>query len=673
MYKELIKHYRMGFIWLLLLYPQLGFSETLKNPSQTWSDYLSPIENSAINTSSNLNLIHSENQLTNQALNKSKKNRDMLKAILKNKYSSDMIIQTLVLVDKSELQLVDHGVGKATELMHKIGQDSTSLISNLSIKKNNTVAFISFTASPDGKIAIIFSEKEGSIDDYRLFVINLSNGQLISSDYVANGNQIIWTGPEKFSFKNVDDYSLTIEVDIQNSFAKKTYANTNFAGAYPVLLKCQNNIQTVVIADKQTVTLEGIGCYNWSNSVQRKADKIVLITRGDNPQLLRFTINPEDQSVSATKIFEWHGILQSAQFIDDHYFIASSWGVDQKLYVLDIDGKLVQELTIPSFVSIKQIKSKTAGKSITLILESQILTDQPFEYDYSNNSWDKNPTPENMLQKDGNQYVSEVILIPTRDGTIVPTRLAHLKNLALTPNVPSLIYVYGGFKIPGKLYPQYDYFVRELFIKKGGLYVTPAIRGGNEFGDSWHNNASVFKKMNTYYDLIDVTNYLIENKWTSPEKVITTGTSNGGLTVSAAAFISPQSFGLVIPVSGVYDVLAINRLDPSFAEGWWPDYGNPNITEERDYIKNYSPLEQDMPTNMPSMLFINGLNDSRVNSLHSIKMLTKIRSTAPESTNIHALFMKNAGHWIASQQYEDYIAVRENQIVWEFIYQQLGW
>jgi prolyl oligopeptidase PreP (S9A serine peptidase family) len=464
-----------------------------------------------------------------------------------------------------------------------------------------------------------------------------------------------------------------------HQFLKTEYPKTVFSGNFPVLMKCEieNNIQKAIINGSQEVILKGLTCDNWQARARHRTNEISVITKGDHLQLLKYSLKPGDTVADPIKIFETDGVLKEAQFLDNHYFFETRWGGEQKLYVLDVAGTLMQTIAVPSFVSFTKIESKMPGSSINVTMESPIVMDQVFEYNYVDGKWVTPVTEALMLQKNKLVYTSEVRMVPARDGVQIPVRITKLASTQLIPATPVLMDVYGGFDKAGKIYPRFNGTIRNLFLSKGGVYMAPAIRGGDEFGETWYKAAAGLNKMVSLNDVIDVANYFISQKWTSADKLVTTGTSNGGFTVAAAAFLSPKSFGLVVPVSGVYDLLGINRLDPRFAKGWWTDYGNPDDPQMKDAIKKYSPLEIEMDLGQPSLphfLFVNGLNDSRVNSLHSIKMIEKLRlSVVDTPEKINALFIKNAGHWIASDIYQDFIALRENAIVWDAIYRQVGW
>lgn len=649
------------------------FAQQLPSDQKTWSDQLSNVEN---DPAGNNSLVHSENHLTNQLFNQSK-NKNIINAMLAERLGQEVIIQKKLLSDKSEIILIDHGLGKSIDFIQKSNGVEKTLLSNLDIKKNNSVSFISFSISPDEKTAIVFAEKNGSIDDYQLYVLDLVKSQTISSDLVAKVNSVSWTMPNKFSFTDPNNRNKQIEVDILNNFSKTEYLGVKFFGHYPILMKCDSKIQKAILNGTQEVVLNGLNCNNWSTLAQKKLNEITVITdvASDHHEVMQYLINPEDKVIEPNKIFEFDGVLQQAQFIDNHYFLQTSWGADQRLIILDEKGTLLQTVLVPQFASISAIQPKNLGVSVNISLETVVTSGEVYELNYLEGKWLTPVTADKLLKKINMQYISEVVMVQARDGVQIPLRLTRLASTKLETNTPFLIEVYGGFGKPSKIYPQFNSQVRNLFLNKGGVYATPAIRGGGDYGDNWYKSAAGLNKMVSLNDIIDTTNFLIQSKWTSKDKVIITGTSNGGFSVTAAALLSPESFGLVIPISGVYDILGINRLDSRFARGWWNDYGNPDLPAFAAAIQKFSPLEINLPSleNLPNFLFVNGLNDSRVNPLHSLKMVKKIRLNLGNTDKVHALFLKNAGHWIASQAYEDFIALRENSIMWDYVYRQLGW
>jgi hypothetical protein len=347
-------------IFSQLLFGMNSVAQDIQTDKKTWSDQLINVESGP---TGNNDLVHSENHLTNQIFNQSK-NKTIINAMLAEHLDAETVIQKQTLLDKSEMRLIDHGLGKSIDLIQKSNGNTKTLLSNLDIKKNNSVAFISFSISPDEKTAVVFSEENGSIDDFTLYVIDLSKAQTISSDLIAKGNSIVWTSPIKFSFTDPVNRNKQIEVDVLNNFTKTEYLGVKFFGNYPILMKCEKNIQTAILSGTQEVVLNGLNCNNWTTRARHKLSEITVITNGQNDhhELLQYLINPEDKTIDPQKLFEFDGVLQQAQFLDNHYFIQSSWGADQKLLVLDDLGNPIQTVLVPSFASVKLLQTKTPDR-----------------------------------------------------------------------------------------------------------------------------------------------------------------------------------------------------------------------------------------------------------------------------------------------------------------------
>ena len=244
---------------------------------------------------------------------------------------------------------------------------------------------------------------------------------------------------------------------------------------------------------------------------------------------------------------------------------------------------------------------------------------------------------------------------------------------AMNENTPVFFKYYGGYDAPGYFYPGFDFNVRELFLNHGGVLATPIIRGGNEFGESWHAQAVQQYRAVSANDLIDIARYLSAQKIGSAKTLIASGTSAGGFLTLAAGLLSPKDFGLLIPISPPTDVLAKVRLDARFG-GQIREYGSPTIDLIRTAMLTYSPLELsvDLQT-MPQIFLFAGLNDSRVNPLHSVKFAAKMRALGIPTEKFNAEFIKNSGHWLADYKYQDLIGWRTTSDFWIRIYDYLGW
>src|SRR5690606_18113910 len=171
------------------------------------------------------------------------------------------------------------------------------------------------------------------------------------------------------------------------------------------------------------------------------------------------------------------------------------------------------------------------------------------------------------------------------DGTKIPMFIVHKKDLKLNGDNPVFLYGYGGFNI--SLKPYFSVY-RLVFIHHfNGIFAMPNIRGGDEFGEKWHEDGILDKKQNGFDDFIAAADYLIENQYSRPEKITIAGGSNGGLLVAACANQHPEKFGAVICMVGVLDMLRYHKF--TIGACWATDYGRSDNEDEFKYLIKYSP------------------------------------------------------------------------------------
>ena len=159
-------------------------------------------------------------------------------------------------------------------------------------------------------------------------------------------------------------------------------------------------------------------------------------------------------------------------------------------------------------------------------------------------------TPE--IDFDANDFESKQVFYSSKDGTKVPMMITYRKGLELTGDTPTILYGYGGFNI--SLTPSFS-ITNAVWLMQGGIYAVPNLRGGGEYGKEWHDAGTQMKKQNVFDDFIAAAEYLIENKYTSPEYLAIRGGSNGGLLVGACMTQRPELFKVALPAVGVLDML----------------------------------------------------------------------------------------------------------------------
>ena len=280
------------------------------------------------------------------------------------------------------------------------------------------------------------------------------------------------------------------------------------------------------------------------------------------------------------------------------------------------------------------------------------------------------PYREPKLQFDPALYQTEQIFYTSKDGTRVPMFLSYKKGLTLNGINPALLYGYGGFGV--SLQPEFS-SANLLWMEMGGLYAQPSLRGGGEYGESWHLAGTKLKKQNVFDDFIAAAEWLIENGYTSPKQLAISGASNGGLLVAACEVQRPELFGAVLPSVGVLDMLRFDKFTIGWA--WKTDYGSPGEdVEEFQAIYRYSPLHQLKPgTAYPPTLITTADHDDRVFPAHSFKFAAALQAAQSGSNPILIRVETRAGHGagtplskrieLAIDQYAFLLAVLEHAVL----------
>lgn len=223
---------------------------------------------------------------------------------------------------------------------------------------------------------------------------------------------------------------------------------------------------------------------------------------------------------------------------------------------------------------------------------------------------------------DASNYKVEQFKATSSDGTKVPYFVISAKNTRLDGKNPTLISAYGGFQVSRR--PFYSGTVGAIWLENGGVYVLANIRGGGEYGPKWHQAGLKEKRQNIFDDLYAVSEDLIERKITSPRHLGVSGGSNGGLLVGVAFTQRPDLYNAIVCAVPLLDMKRYNKL--LAGASWMGEYGNPDIPEEWDYIRKYSPYHNLKPgMKYPKVYFYTSTRDDRVHPGHARKMAAKMK------------------------------------------------
>tara|TARA_Y100000815_G_scaffold149549_1_gene135334 strand:- start:25485 stop:27641 length:2157 start_codon:yes stop_codon:yes gene_type:complete len=305
----------------------------------------------------------------------------------------------------------------------------------------------------------------------------------------------------------------------------------------------------------------------------------------------------------------------------------------------DTKGKLVRDIKLPGIGSAGGFGGKKEAKVLYYSFTNYISPGTIYSYDPKTGKSDVYQKPK--VDFNTENYVSKQVFYTSKDGTKVPMIITHRKDLVLDGTNPTILYGYGGFNI--SLTPSFS-IANAVWMENGGIYAVPNLRGGGEYGKKWHDAGTKMQKQNVFDDFIAAAEYLIQNKYTSPDYLAVSGGSNGGLLVGATMTQRPDLMKVALPAVGVLDMLRYHTF--TAGAGWAYDYGTAEDSKEMfDYLKGYSPVHNvKKGTEYPATMIITGDHDDRVVPAHSFKFAATLQDNQAGDNPVLIRIGVNAGH-----------------------------
>lgn len=247
----------------------------------------------------------------------------------------------------------------------------------------------------------------------------------------------------------------------------------------------------------------------------------------------------------------------------------------------------------------------------------------------------------------------------SRDGTRVPYFLLTPKGLVKTGSSPAVVTGYGGFNIA--YMPAYSPSILH-WVEEGGIYVVSNLRGGSEFGETWHQAGMLDRKQNVFDDFAAVIEDLQHQGWTDPDHTVITGRSNGGLLVGALLTQRPELMKGVVCGVPLLDMIRYPYFQ--IADLWTHEYGSPDKAADFEWLLKYSPYHNVRPTiDYPATLFFTSSEDSRVDPLHARKMTALLQNLPGQTHPIYLRIESQAGHGVG-KTVEQWVT--EEADIWTF-------
>ncbi|MDR3109207.1 MAG: prolyl oligopeptidase family serine peptidase [Planctomycetaceae bacterium] len=360
---------------------------------------------------------------------------------------------------------------------------------------------------------------------------------------------------------------------------------------------------------------------------------------------------------------EADSLLRGVQYIGGKFVITYLKDAASDAYVYSMDGKRIREIKLPTlgvcgFSGEKDeptyYQSFTSFTYPTVIYKCDIETGESKEFFPS------------ALNIDQDAFVTERVWYTNSDGKKVPIFLTYKKGLKKDGCNPVLLYGYGGFNI--SMTPTFS-AVRLPFIESGGVFAVAVLRGGGEYGETWHKDGTKLVKKNVFDDFAAAAEFLIADKYTSSKKIAIQGGSNGGLLVGASVTRRPDLFRAAVAAVGVMDMLRYHKFTIGWA--WATDYGTSEDDREMfEYLYSYSPLHNiKSGIDYPAILVTTSDHDDRVVPAHSFKFAATMQEKTTSQNPAYIRIETKAGHGAGKPISK---VIDESTDVWAFIMEQLG-
>ena len=334
-----------------------------------------------------------------------------------------------------------------------------------------------------------------------------------------------------------------------------------------------------------------------------------------------------------------------------------------KVYQYDKTGKEVREIQLPGLGTAYGFSTFKEEKDLHYVFTSYVNPSTIYKLDIATG----NTTifKESKVQFKPEDYESKQVFYNSKDGTKIPMIITYKKGLELNGNNPCLLYGYGGFSV--SLSPYFS-TSNIILLENGGIYAVPNIRGGGEYGEDWHQQGIKLKKQNVFDDFMAAAQYLVDNKYTSKERLAIEGGSNGGLLVGACITQKPDMCKVAFPAVGVMDMLRYHKF--TAGAGWAYDYGTADDSKEMfDYLYHYSPLHNLKETSYPATMVTTADHDDRVVPAHSFKFGTTMQEKNSGPNPVLMRIETKAGHG-AGQSTNQIIEQQTDK--WSFMFYNMG-
>jgi prolyl oligopeptidase len=356
--------------------------------------------------------------------------------------------------------------------------------------------------------------------------------------------------------------------------------------------------------------------------------------------------------------------LQGASAIAHRFVLQYLHDAHSLVKVYALDGRFIRDVPLPGLGTASGFPGTITDRTTFFAYSGYTTPSSIYRYDVVSGASSVFFKPRTPF--DDRDFQTTEVFYTSKDGTRVPMMISYRRGTPLDGTAPTILYGYGGFDIA--ITPAYSSTVA-AWMQMGGIYAVANLRGGSEYGETWHKGGMLQNKQHVFDDFIAAAQYLIDNKYTSTPKLAIRGGSNGGLLVGAAVTQRPDLFGAAIAQVGVMDMLRFDKF--TIGAFWKSEYGCSTCGEDQfKTLYAYSPYHNLKPgTVYPPTLITTSDHDDRVFPAHSFKFAARMQADQAGSAPILLRVQLKGGHGggtMLSQQ------IDETSDIFAFLVKNLG-
>jgi prolyl oligopeptidase len=598
---------------------------------------------------------------------------------------------------------------KQQPMLAVLGQDADPATARIVLDPNtlNTTgrtAIDWYVPSPTGKLVAVSMSENGS-EDGSLHIVDVATGKAVDAvipnvQYPTGGGSLAWredgTGFWYTRYPAASEpaerqhfYQQIYYHRVGDDPAKDAYVlGKDFPRVAEIALDARRGapgvIASVANGDGGEFAHYLIGKDGSTKQVTRFEDKVVaavlgpdalyLISRQGAPRgkLLKLSLDDLALAKAQTIVPESDAALEpggefgaaNITLTKDAIYLREIVGGPSRVAIYGLDGKPRGQLPLPDVATVDEVEAMDDG-SLLVAVKTYLEPARFVRIAAAGGA--STPT---LLRQTSPVSFGDVEVVrefaTSKDGTRIPLNIVRKKGAKLDGRNPLLLNGYGGYNV--SLVPRFLGAATRMWLDAGGIYVIANLRGGGEFGETWHTQGSLVNKQNVFDDFAASAQYLVAKGYTSSARMAAIGGSNGGLLMGAVFTQHPELFRAVVSTVGIYDMLRV-ELDPNGAFNV-TEFGSVKDPAQFKALYGYSPYHHvKAGAKYPAIFMATGETDGRVNPMHSRKMIARLQAATGSGRPVLLSINAHAGHGMGSS-----LSIRVNQTadIYAFLFDQLG-